>query len=237
MKKIIVDYRITDEEISNLLKFRYEILACPPCESLYAAVCGHPDMLLHIIDNASIMVHKDMPKEFIEVLKKSNINVFLSNSSLSSFYPYDIILNAVSISNLFVHYIDYTDENLLDIMSKTKNLIKVKQGYTKCSTAIVNAKAVITSDIGIAKALNKENIDILLLPPGDIELPGLNYGFIGGTCGLIEEKTMAFYGNLDCYTYGKDVINFLKKHKVEPFYLRKGKLIDRGSILTVTSNQ
>lgn len=233
MKKIIVDYRITDEEKFNLLKFGYEILECTPCNSLYAAVCSHPDMLLHIIDDTSVIVHKGMPKELVEALRKSNINVLLSNSYLSSSYPYDITLNAVSISGLFVHYIDYTDKNLLNIMSKTRKLIKVKQGYTKCSTAIVNEKAIITSDKGIAQALNKENVDVLLLPPGDIELPGLNYGFIGGTCGLIEEKLLAFYGNLDYYVYGKDVINFLKKHKVEPLFLRQGKLIDRGSILSV----
>lgn len=208
MKKIIIDHRTSYEEKNNLSRLKYKILECPPCLTLYQAVCGHPDMLLHIIDNQRIIVHKDMPESFIENLKNLGLTVILSNSSLSSSYPFDIILNAVSISNLFIHYTDYTDKNLLDIVSKSKKLIKVKQGYTKCSTAIVSEKAAITSDVPIAKALYDQNIDVLLLPPGDIELPGLDYGFIGGTCGLIEENVLAFYGDLSCYAYGKDVLSF-----------------------------
>ena len=59
---------------------------------------------------------------------------------------------------------------------------------------------------------SEENIDVLLLPPGDIILPGLNYGFIGGGCGLIEEGLLAFYGHLDNYLYRNEVKVFLKKH-------------------------
>lgn len=230
MKKIIVDYRVSSEESDNLSKLGYEVLKCPPSKNLYQAVCGHPDMLMHIIDSSNIIVHRDMQEDFIETLKSFNITVIKSSSSLKDSYPFDIILNSLSISNLFVHYLDYSDKILLDIMKKSKKLINVKQGYTKCSTAVVSENAVITSDKGIAKALYNENIDVLLLPPGDIELPGLNYGFIGGTCGLIEKNLLAFFGNLDCYAYGKEVMRFLKKYKVEPVFLRKGKLIDRGSI-------
>lgn len=234
MKKIIVDYRISNEESNNLSKMGYKVLKCPHSPNLYQAVCGHPDMLMHIIDSSKVIVHRDMQDEFINTLKSFNITVIKSNSSLKDSYPFDIILNSLSISNLFVHYLNYSDKILLDIMKKSKKLINVKQGYTKCSTAVVNESAVITSDKGIAKALYNENIDVLLLPPGDIELPGLDYGFIGGTCGLIEKNLLAFFGNLDCYAYGKEVMRFLEKYKVEPVFLRRGKLIDRGSIFCLS---
>jgi hypothetical protein len=116
---------------------------------------------------------------------------------------------------------------------KPKKFINVKQGYTKCSTCVVTNQAVITSDTSIAKSLSLEKIDVLLIPPGDIILPGMNYGFIGGATGLVENDVLAFYGHLDHYLYGKDVLSFLKKHKVEPMFLRNGKLIDRGSIFRV----
>jgi len=73
----------------------------------------------------------------------------------------------------------------------------------------------------------------LLIPSGDISLPGLDYGFIGGTCGLISKNQMAFFGNLENHSYGNDIKNFLLKYDVEPIYLSNGKLIDRGSILTI----
>ena len=125
-----------------------------------------------------------------------------------------------------------TDKNLLNLV-KSKKLINTNQGYTKCSAAIVSDNAIITSDISIKNALSSTNIDVLLLPPGDILLPGLDYGFIGGTCGLIDKSTLAFFGDLSYYKYGKEVLSFLKKHNVNPLYLRKGPLIDRGSILSI----
>lgn len=232
MKYALVDYRINSVEKSNLEKLGCTVLLCPPYAKLYEAVCGHPDMLIHIIDNDNILVHKDMPLHFVQLLKSLNFNVLKSHSSISAKYPYDIALNALNLPNLFVHYLKYTDEILLDKI-KNKILINVKQGYSKCSTAIISEKAIMTSDKGIAVSLKSNKIDVLLLPPGDIELPGLDYGFIGGCCGKINDSTLAFYGDLSHYTYGNEVLSFLKKHKVEPVYLRNGKLIDRGSIFVV----
>ena len=53
--------------------------------------------------------------------------------------------------------------------------------------AVVSNKAIITSDKVIAHEAKKVDLDVLLIPPGDIILPGLDYGFIGGCCGLIEK--------------------------------------------------
>ena len=116
---------------------------------------------------------------------------------------------------------------------KDKTLINVKQGYTKCSCLPVSKKALITSDIGIYKTLLKYDFDILLVPPGDIILEGLNYGFIGGTGGLIENNKMVFFGSLEHYTYGSEVKAFLKKYNVTPIYLSDNKLYDRGSIFVI----
>lgn len=232
MKIIFVDYRISDEERKSLSKFDYEILIVPPSSNLYKAVSGHPDMLLHIADKDTIVVHKDMDIEFIEKLKKHNINVLLSNKSLKSSYPLDISLNALNLNSIFIHNVRYTDSNLIALM-QNKKIKSVKQGYTKCSTAVVNDNAVMTSDKGIAKVLIEEGIDVLFLHPGDILLPGLNYGFIGGCCGLIDKNIIAFYGDLRNYSYGREVTEFLKKYKVEPVFLSSGKLVDRGSILVV----
>jgi len=229
MNKVVVDYRIDKEEKENLEALGYEVIICPPSKVLYDAVCGHPDMLMHIVDSSTIMVHKDMDKDFVSALSAYGYNILFSAHPIESTYPGDIALNAVNLSNIFMHNLDYTDTILLKAV-KTKKLLKVKQGYTKCSTAIVSKDAIITSDTGICKTLEKEGFDVLLLPPGDIQLPGLNYGFIGGCCGLLRENLLAFYGDLNQYAYGKEVLSFLYKHNVDAVALRKGKVIDRGSI-------
>ncbi|EJP6473272.1 hypothetical protein NHI66_002614 [Clostridium botulinum] len=232
MKLALVDNRISDEEKNNLEKRNIKVILCPSSHLLYPAVCGHPDMLLHIIDNKTIIAHKNIDKEFVESLKNLGINVILSSKSLENTYPEDIILNALNIRDIFMHKLNYTDPNLLSFI-KHKKLLNINQGYSKCSTAIVSQNAVMTSDIKIEKLLKKNDIDVLLLPPGDIILPGLDYGFIGGTCGLLDNNILAFYGDLNMYRHGNKVANFLKKHNVKPMFLSKGKLIDRGSIFCV----
>lgn len=231
MKNLIVDFRIHNEESEYLVSQGYNLLICPPSKDLYEVESGHPDMLMHIAGD-SIIVHKDMNSEFINTLASLNYKVYKSNSTLQTKYPNNIGLNALSIGSLFVHSINFTDTSLLSLI-KSKKLINVRQGYTKCSTCVVNNHAIITSDTSIAKSLILEKIDVLLIPPGDILLPGLDYGFIGGATGLIEEGVLAFYGHLDHYLYGSEILKFLNKHKVEPVFLRNGKLIDRGSIFRI----
>lgn len=229
LKYAFVDYRISKEEKYNLESLGCTVIVCPPFPLLYEAISGHPDILIHLINNKKIIVHKDIDFNFIQLLKNLNLEVHYSLDSLKATYPYDIILNAVNLKDYFIHNLKFTDKNLLSNLSK-KKLINVNQGYTKCSTAVIKNNAIITSDNSIYQALKSEPIDVLLLPAGDILLPGLNYGFIGGTCGRIDDK-IVFYGTLEKYKYGDLVLDFLKKHQMTPFYLSDNPLIDRGSIL------
>ena len=232
LKIALVDYRIDEIEKINLSKLNLEVIKCPPCNELYYAINGHPDILVNFIDKKTLLVHKKIDTSFIELLKKYDFNIIFSEKTLERNYPEDIFLNAVNLKELFIHNLAYTDKSLLNSIHN-KRLINVKQGYTKCSTAVVSDYAIITNDKGIATSLINENLDILLLPPGDILLPGLDYGFLGGTCGLLDDRHLAFYGSLEYYLYGEEVLNFLKNHNVEPIYLREGKLVDRGSLFII----
>jgi hypothetical protein len=230
MRNLFVDYRIMEEELFNLGRLGFNVIRCPRCELLYDAVDGHPDMLLHVTGEKSLVAHRDMDMDFLSYLSLIGYQVTLSEGGLKKSYPEDVILNAVSLPSVFIHNLSCTDGSLMSAAGR-KALIDVKQGYTKCSCAVVSGNALMTSDVSIARALEASDVDVLLLPPGDIELPGLDYGFIGGTCGLIDESRMAFYGDLAFYPHGKEVLSFLQKHGVDPVFLRRGKLADRGSIL------
>jgi hypothetical protein len=229
MNTAIVDYRTTLEEIRSLEKLNIKILKCPNSKDLYPAVSGHPDMQICIVDKHNIILSSTIDTDFESEILKCNKNVHKTAKSLSSKYPEDVILNALILNDFFVHKLSCTDHKLLELVTE-KEKINVKQGYTKCSSAVINDNAIITSDKSIIAELKAKNIDILYVPPGDIELPGLDYGFIGGSCGLLDEKHMAFFGDLTFYKYGTEVISFLKKHRVEPIYLKKGKLTDRGTL-------
>lgn len=232
MKYIFIDERSSKEETTELKKFG-NVIKIPTYNKLYESIQGHVDILLSLLNDKTLLFHRNIDKNFVDGITKLGFTVKFTNKSLEKSYPKDIILNGVNLKDYFIHNIKYTDSILLDNV-RDKKLINVKQGYTKCSVAIVNDKAIITSDIAIAKTLEAYNFDVLLLPPGDILLEGLNYGFIGGTCGLVDKNILAFFGSLDKYAYGREVKEFLKKHNVEPYYLSDGTLIDRGSIFTAS---
>lgn len=230
-----VDYRITTEELKNLEKLNINPIRVPRTSNVYDAIDGHPDIQLNILKNNSldqIIIHKDICDDFKEILNRNHIKYILSKNSLSHTYPGDIILNALILDKYFIHTLKNTDENLLK-SQESKTLINVPQGYSKCSVLPVRGNALITSDKGIVNSLKEYNFDILLIPPEDILLPSLNYGFIGGVGGMISDDRMAFFGELENYRYGEEVKNFLYKYDVKPVSLRKGKLIDRGSLLAL----
>lgn len=230
-----IDYRVTKEELLNLSKLNINPILVPKCNDVYDAINGHPDIQLNILKNKSsnkIIIQKNISQYFKEVLKANNINYIVSKKSLSNTYPDDIILNSLILENYFIHTLKYSDENLLKSQD-SKIHINVPQGYTKCSILPVRDKALITNDKGIFNSLKNFDFDILLIPPGDILLPSLNYGFIGGVGGMISNNKMAFFGDLDSYKWGDEIKRFLFKYDVLPIALRKGKLIDRGSLLVL----
>lgn len=229
-----VDYRISIVEEKSLKNLGVKIIKVPPCNNLYNAIKGHVDIQLNILSKIEkkVIVQKDINDSFKKELTNNNINFIESKNSLGEKYPSNIALNSLILDNYFIHNLNFSDENLLE-SQKNKTLVNVKQGYTKCSSLVVNNNSIITSDKGIYNSLLKYNFDILLLPPGDIILDGLDYGFIGGTGGLISPSTMAFFGSLEKYAYGEEVKKFLKKHNVNPIYLSNSKLYDRGSLFTL----
>lgn len=229
-----IDYRSTEEEINNLINLGFNPIKVPKCCDVYDAINGHVDIQLNIIDklNKHILVQKNIPKDFLDILKSNGIKYTLSKGTLGKTYPSNIILNALIIEGFFIHNLNYTDENLI-YTQKSSIKVNVKQGYTKCSVLPLGNNALITSDNGLYKTLIKENMDVLLIPPGDILLPSLDYGFIGGTGGMISENKLALFGELEHYCFGNEIYKFLYKYDIEVIPLKRGKLIDRGSILTL----
>ena len=117
---------------------------------------------------------------------------------------------------------------------QNKKIISIPQGYTKCSILPIKNNVFITNDTIIHKKLsNIKEIDILYIPYGDILLPSMNYGFIGGIGGMISPNTLGIFGDLKEYKYGHIIMEFLDNYCIIVLSLRPGKLIDRGSIFVV----
>lgn len=229
-----VDYRISNEELSSLEKLNLTVIKIPKTPLVYPAIDGHVDIQLNIIerDTRTVIISKDLPQDFKDLLVQNNITFIESTNSLERKYPGNVFLNSLILKNYYIHNLKYSDPKIFPLI-KDKKLINVNQGYTKCSVLPVNEKALITNDPGIYTKLSEYDFDILLLPYGDISLTGFEYGFIGGVGGMISKNEMAFFGSLDFYKYGQQVKDFLAKYNVSPIYLKNGELIDRGSLLVL----
>ena len=227
-----IDYRTSNEEINSLKNLNIDVIKVPCNNNLHPAINGHVDIQLNILnsDTKTIILNKDIDNNFKKILEEKEINFINSFNSLNKNYPENISLNAYITQNYLIHNLNFTDKEIINYC-KTKKQIHIKQGYSKCSILPLREKVVITSDMGIYKTLIKENFDVLLIPFGDIELPGLNYGFIGGVGGMISSNSMAFFGSLEKYAFCDEVKKFLYKYDIKPIYLRDSKLFDRGSLL------
>jgi hypothetical protein len=147
-------------------------------------------------------------------------------------YPQNIAYNAVCIDKYFIHNLKYTQPEVLEKARQMgKILIDVPQGYTKCSTVVVNGSSLITADEGIARVLSDyKDIDVLKISPGYVELPGYNTGFLGGASGLVGD-TMLFCGDLAAHPDYYDILSFILRRGINVKFFDSLPLLDVGSFI------
>ncbi len=139
-------------------------------------------------------------------------------------------LNAFVLSSTIFGNLKILDINLIN---QYKHAVNTNQTYAKCSTAIINNSAAITDDIGIYNAIKSSGFDALLVEKGDILLETKDYGFIGGSCGLIEPFLLAFAGEYKTHRSYIAIRDFARNHNCYLESLCKGVLLDIGGILPV----
>ncbi|WP_432663927.1 hypothetical protein R9X47_25435 [Wukongibacter baidiensis] len=235
VKTVVVDKRVA-KCIQNKIRAKgINIIEAPYCKDLYEAVSAHPDMLMHHIGGDEIVVAPNIYFQAKEKFKMLNLKIIKGDTTLKSSYPDNIAYNVGRIGRFAIHNFKYTDKKIIEKLEQKKvESINVKQGYSKCSICVVNERAIITSDKGIAKKIGKYDIDVLLIESGYIELPGLNYGFIGGASGLISSNKLLFCGNTKKHPDFEKIKKFLEKYSVTYDCVGEKKLIDIGSIIPIT---
>lgn len=77
----------------------------------------------------------------------------------------------------------------------------------------------------------KNGLEVLLVSKGDVLLPGREYGFIGGCCGLIAPDIMLFNGDLSSHGDADRIRAFLSSFGVSVEETGHFPLTDIGGIL------
>lgn len=127
-------------------------------------------------------------------------------------YPENVLLNCLYLNNKLYGKLSAVDDSVLEYCRENGiKTVNVNQGYTRCSTLVVNEKAAITADKSIEKALKNDGADVLLIKPGHIKLKGFDYGFIGGAS-FSDKGKIYFFGNVKKHPDYNKISEFCEKY-------------------------
>ena len=196
---------------------------------MYDEISAHPDIFFCKINDQIFQAPNLKLEKQLKTQKGS--------SSVGKQYPDDVKYNICQIGKKIIHNFKYTDSLVNDyINSIGLEKINIKQGYTKCSIAVTSENSCITSDEGIYKTLQKENIDVLLLRDEIIHLQDKNKnitnmsGFIGGSSCIIDNNFILF-GDSDKLNSKSKLVDFLNKQKLELIDFKNLEIIDYGGVI------
>lgn len=235
LKLAVVDGRVTGSIEKRLLGEGVQLIKTKRYTGLYDAVSFHPDMMLHHIGENRIVFAPNTDTAVLQELESHGFILVPGGRKLNPAYPDDIAYNGARVGRYFLHNLKYTDEIILkELTAAGVELINVKQGYAKCSVAVINENAIITADVSIAKEASRRNIRVLQIPPQkNIKLPGLDYGFIGGCSGLIGKGRWAVFGKAGNLASFHQIREFLNGEDCKIVSLSEDEVIDFGSLLTL----
>ena len=226
----------TDERIiSSLRELDFSVEILPRNNSLPLPISSHADMLIFELDGSVFAESSYIdcaPKIFGEIANRG-YNIIPCDVLLGNEYPQDIAFNIAVCDNTLYGNIKHNATEIIEFAkSKAFKLQSVKQGYAKCSTVVLGNEAIITADDGIAKYAISNGLRVLKInnSPDSVTLNGYNYGFIGGACGVIDNKVY-FSGDVSLHPDSQNILSFCDALGFETISLTTEKLVDIGGII------
>lgn len=208
----------------------YETIPSERVERFIPYERDHADMQCLILDDTAFVL--SCCRRLAEALSV-RYNVVLCADDIGADYPRNVALNAAAVGKNVICNVNALDDCVKQYCnSHGYTLIHVKQGYAKCSCAIVSDNALITADQGICRALQGSEIDVLPIGKGSVRLDGANCGFIGGASGYDNKtKTLYFCGDICRHPDYKRIERFCEKHGTKIVSLTDDDLTDIGGVL------
>lgn len=217
--------------VKEIEKFGHTVISSDTVDIFPIPEQKHADMQILPINNDIFLLNECT----VLAPKILNERLIFCNKKAGNKYPENILLNFLYLNNTLYGKLSAIDKNLLDYC-KVNNIrtVNLNQGYARCSTLVLNKKAVITSDLSIENALKKDGVEVLLISSGNIVLDGYNYGFIGGASGKIDEDTVAFFGNATNHPDYRIIEKFCKNQNISINILCKDMpLTDIGGMVKI----
>ncbi len=227
-KRIVVDKRYI-EVAKEKWGAEYEILPSFCVSNIDEPVSCHTDMSIVKIGD-SFVCESSSYDYYKAVLKDKNI--IKGKTILFRNYPEDIAYNVLIFENVAMANFEHTDITVKNyLLEKNFKLININQGYAKCSAAVFSG-GIITADNSIYKACIKNGIDVLKITPGNVNLTGYGYGFIGGASGFADGKLL-FFGDITKHPDFEKIEAFLNFKRISFDYIHDFPLTDVGTIVGI----
>lgn len=226
---IIVDARMPEmakqrlEEFGNLMELETSGL-------VYSAISGHPDIFF-CQTNKNLVLAPNLPEKYLRMLQKQRVRFEVGGKSVENKYPGTATYNASIGNRYLIHNLNYTDVSILDASHELEH-IHVNQGYARCNLISLNDGVFITSDPGIHKTLIGNGLACKLFPAENIVLPGFDHGFVGGACGVWDQKIF-LCGSLRHYSWSKSFASLVESAGFQIIELSDGLLHDVGSMFFI----
>lgn len=224
MKRIFISEK-TPKEIEDYLSSEGFVLRKLKCEpSLPYPVSSHADML--IFKDGRRMI---TPKEYYNSSKAvfEECSIIAADITLAAEYPKDTALNCFVIRDTLFGRLESI---CADIKKLYPSQVNLSQGYAKCSTLLFGDNAV-TADTGIARALFNFGINVLIISPGHISLPGYDYGFIGGAS-FVYGNNVIFFGDISSHPDYSQIKAHIEDSGYKLLYTDNHPLIDLGGAVS-----
>jgi len=237
MKKFaIIDVRASDKILQSIENLGYEIILAKPYPGVSKSCSSHPDIFLFRLSPGEIIYAPGTDEKLLQQLEKYGITLIEGCERPREGYPREIKYNAIIIGKKLFHRIDSTDRRIIEEAGKRKlELINVRQGYTACSTCLVREDLIITADKGIHREAVKRGIESLLIPlQKNILLEGVDWGFIGGATGRIDDSRLAVAGSIRSLEDWELIEKYLHEKGVEIINLSHERVTDLGTMMFFT---
>lgn len=233
---------IIGEKYCNILQNGVEnlgvnILPIPDNPYVDARLSGHADLsVLHLGGNRLLLAPYLKGGSFSQQLEYRGFNIKFADIEQSALYPNDAQINVCILGNKVIYNPKTVPDAIVKYLAIGDRAVQIisKQGYSRCSVCIVSDNAIITADEGICRSAKAHGIDVLKIRPGYIDLPGFDYGFIGGASFKISDTRLAFTGRLDSHPDAEQIIEFASLHNVNIVYITDKPAFDIGGAIPIT---
>lgn len=229
-KTILTDNRVSGKCAEGLSFLGCAVIRLPSFWGLQPPVSSHPDMLFIRRNNGGLVTTREYYDENRSFFEQLPVKIATTDEVLRPEYPHDVLFDALMVGGCVYGKTGFVSSLLLE---DADEFVSVRQGYARCSVAMLTDGCAITADTGLAEALSSHGCEVLQIRPGHIELGGYDTGFIGGAGGYLGDGIYCFFGDVLSHPDGEKIVQFAEKHKIKAVSLSDEPLSDHGGLIVL----